>query len=43
MRFVGHHCLIEDQTRVHELEQRLAEVVSAREREPRRLPVVVAR
>jgi PAS domain S-box-containing protein len=26
MRFVGHHCLIEDRTREHELEQRVTEL-----------------
>jgi len=31
MRFVGHHCLIEDKTHEHELEQRVSALSAKRE------------
>ncbi len=37
MRFVGHHCLVDDRTRLHELEQRLRKLTaSAEKREAQR-------
>jgi hypothetical protein len=42
MRFVGHHCLVEDRTRLSELEERLHELgVNAEKRESRTLELRV--
>lgn len=44
MRFVGHHCLVEDRTRVCELEERLrAMAVNVEKRELRRQPAPALR
>lgn len=42
MRFAGHHCLVDDRTRVRELEEQLRKTVSAEKRESRKLPVSAA-
>jgi PAS domain S-box-containing protein len=38
MRFVGHHCLVDDRTEVHELEERLRTVSATAERREARRP-----